>query len=103
MIAERDTDHLSQKSKAFIALLSPRSINKRGYVQKELRLALDILSETPPSTVYLIPVRVEPCTPSHALLQDLQWLDLYPDFDAACARLLKAIQSGDERRAPEVE
>jgi hypothetical protein len=81
-----------QKSRAFIALLSASSVNKRGYVQKELRLALDVLAETPPSTVYLIPVRVEPCTPSHTLLQDLHWLDLFPNFDAACTQLLKAIR-----------
>jgi len=48
-----------QKSRAFIALLSTGSITKRGYAQKELRLGLEILSEIPPSTVYLIPVRVE--------------------------------------------
>lgn len=92
-----------QKSRAFIALLSENSVNKRGYVQKELRLGLEILSETPPSTVYLIPVRVEPCTPSHPLLQDLQWLDLFPDFDAACVRLLKAIRSIHGRRPSGIE
>jgi hypothetical protein len=31
----------------FIALLSSRSVNKRGYVQKELREALAILDEVP--------------------------------------------------------
>ena len=74
-------------SRAFIALLSSNSINKRGYVQKELRLGLDILEELPPSNIYLIPVRIEECIPDHEALKDLNWVDLFPDFNVGCDKI----------------
>jgi hypothetical protein len=46
----RQTIESAIKASAFfVALLSSNSVNKRGYVQKELRTALDVLQEMPPS------------------------------------------------------
>jgi hypothetical protein len=39
---------------AFLALLSQNSVTKRGYVQKELSEALDILDEFPSSEIFII-------------------------------------------------
>ena len=36
-----------------IAVLSSNSVNKTGYVQKELRHAIDLLDATPPKTLSL--------------------------------------------------
>ncbi len=41
----------------FLALLSSQSVSKQGYVQKELKTALDILGECPKSRIFLIPAR----------------------------------------------
>src|SRR5689334_17232047 len=67
------------EAKYFIAVISSRSTNKRGFVQAELRRALEVLDQTPDNEVYLIPVRLDECRPSIARLDDLNWLDLFPD------------------------
>jgi hypothetical protein len=59
----------------FVACLSRHSVNKRGFVQRELRFALDVLAEIPPGKIYLIPVRLEPCDVPETLT-NLHWLDI---------------------------
>lgn len=79
-------------SEYFIALLSSKSVAKRGDVQKELREALDTQSERPESEIFVIPVRLEKCEPSHPALEDYTWVDLFPDYDAGFARILRAMR-----------
>jgi hypothetical protein len=45
----------------FLACLSRASVSKRSFLQKEIRLAFEILEEIPPGEIYLIPIRLEPC------------------------------------------
>src|SRR5689334_4378358 len=40
-------------SRYFVVLLSSQSISKRGFVQRELREALDVLSEYPEDEIFL--------------------------------------------------
>ena len=72
-----------RQSNFFVALLSPESVSKRGYVQKEYKMALDVLAERPAGDVYLIPVRLGECeipdyrvSENSTSMSDLQWLDL---------------------------
>lgn len=44
-----------------MVFLSTTSVSKRGYVQKEFKLALDVLDECPEGTIYLIPVKLDDC------------------------------------------
>jgi hypothetical protein len=41
--------------------LSSHALNKEGYVQKEIKFALDCADEKPPDTIFLIPVKLEEC------------------------------------------
>jgi hypothetical protein len=41
--------------------LSKASVAKRGYVQNEFKLALEVLQEIPEGTIYGIPVRLDDC------------------------------------------
>lgn len=78
-----------RKSDAFIACLSRKSVSKRGYVQKEMRYALDVLGEIPQGHIFLIPLRLEPCeVPDH--LSFLHWLDLKDEKDYE--KLFEAIE-----------
>ena len=86
-----------RESDIFIACLSQRSVQKRGYVQKEFRIALDTYAEKPAGVIYLIPLKLDDCEiPNLELpqlgvsLRDIYWLDFWkPDgFD----RLVKAIK-----------
>jgi hypothetical protein len=68
-------------------LLSSHSLVKRGFVQKEVRQALDLLDEVPDSQIFLIPLRLEYCTPEHDRLRALQWVDLLQMWEAGVDRL----------------
>jgi hypothetical protein len=80
-------------SRFFLALLSTNSLNKRGYVQKEVREAFDIMDEYPDSAIYLIPVRLENCSPSDDRLSNLHWVDMFPVWEEGLARILKVVET----------
>jgi len=63
-----------------IVLLSSKSIAKRGYVQKEIRAALDIADTMPEDQVYIVPARLEEC-PVPDRLRRWQWLNLFEESD----------------------
>ena len=44
-----------------IVCLSRTAVGKTGYVQKEIRYALDVADELPDGTIFLIPLRLEHC------------------------------------------
>lgn len=50
-----------RSSQYFLVILTPRSLDKRGYLQKEIKHALDIQDEKIPGDRYVIPVRLERC------------------------------------------
>ena len=78
-----------------VVCLSRHAAYKRGFLQKEIKTALDLLREKLDSDIYVIPVRLEKCQVPDSL-QTLQWVDL---FEAdGWPRLLHAIKTGVERR-----
>jgi TIR domain len=77
----------------FVALLSKNSVNKKGYVQKELKEGLEIYDEYPESTIFLIPVRLDDCQPLDDRLDEIHRVDLFPDWEEGVAIILKAIES----------
>ena len=81
----------------FLAMLTTHSLTKRGFVQRELRVALNLLDLYPVSKRFLIPVRLEPCKPRDARLAALQWIDLFPSYEAGFSRLVRSL--GRRRRA----
>ena len=85
----------------FLALLSTVSVSRRGYVNRELAIALEALDEFPSDDVYVIPARLEACAPSHPRLRDLHWVDLYPDWDRGVAKILKVIGAAAPPRSSE--
>ncbi len=73
-------------SQIFLACLSGKSANKQGYIQRELRIALDTLGEMLPGTIFFIPMRLEECEiPDLRLaevslnLQDIHRLDYWEE------------------------
>jgi len=81
-----------KKSDFFIALISSNSIAKRGFIQREMKVALDVLDEIPESDIYFIPVRLDECSPSHDKLNDIHWVDLFPKWNEGVKRIAKAIR-----------
>jgi hypothetical protein len=87
-----------RRSDFFLACLSKNSVSKRGWIQKEIKGALDMWEEKLDSDIYLIPVRLEDCEVPERL-RDFQWVDLFEED--GWTRLVEAIQVGMERRAEE--
>ena len=87
-----------RESSHFLALISSRSITKRGFIQKELRQGFDILDEMPPGDIFIIPIRLEPVEPRHEKLAKLQWVDLFSGYDKALANLLFTLSMEKESK-----
>jgi TIR domain-containing protein len=70
-----------QSSDVIIVALSKRSVSKEGYVQKEIRFALDRAREKPEGEIFLIPLCLEPLQLKDIPLglRHLQRLDFFGD------------------------
>lgn len=79
----------------FLACLSVHSVNKRGFIQREIRDALDVWQEKLDSDVYLIPVRLEECEAPENL-SAFQWVNLFEKD--GWSKLVLAIQEGEKRK-----
>ncbi len=58
-----------------LVCLSCKAVTKAGFVQKEIRFALDIADEQPEGTIFLIPVRFDQCSVPERL-KPWQWVSL---------------------------
>jgi outer membrane protein assembly factor BamD (BamD/ComL family) len=67
-----------QEADVVIVFLSKKSVSKEGYVQKEIKFALDIAEEKPEGTIFLIPARLEECLVPERLSR-WQWVDLFEE------------------------
>lgn len=88
---EHEIQYQIRKSSHFIALMSKNSVNKKGYVQKELKQGLEILREYPENEVYLIPVRIDDSVPQSFELQKIHWVDLLDDWDSSIRKIIKVV------------
>ncbi len=81
-----------RKSDFFIFMLSTRSVTKRGYVQAEQKIAMDVLDEMPESDIFIIPVRIDDCEVPYSLEKYL-YVDLFPDYNQALDKILKTLRA----------
>jgi cold shock CspA family protein len=86
------------ESSYFIAVLSSRSVNKKGYVQKEIRYALEIAEEYPENKLFIIPVRIDECIPSFEGLKRLHRADLFPTYETGLKELLRVFKYESEEK-----
>jgi hypothetical protein len=75
----------------FISLLSKDSITGRGVRNTEIYEAIDVLREFPPTEIYMIPTRINECTPPFEEMLGLDWVDLFPNSKKGYDKLLKAL------------
>jgi len=75
--------------------LSKESVNAKGFVQRELRFALEIALERP-SDIFIIPVKLEECEVPRSLWS-YQSVELYEEY--GLYRLISSIRAGIDRRA----
>ncbi len=65
-----------QQADYIILCLSNNSITKKGYFQKEIKMALELYDEFPENTIYLIPIRLEECAIPDRI-SDIHYIDFF--------------------------
>lgn len=88
-----------QKGVFFIACFS-KQYNERDktYMNEELTLAIDTLRKLSPDRIWFIPIKLNRCEVPKRRISDveklinIQWVELYKDWDAGIQRILGVIQ-----------
>lgn len=78
-------------SSYFLLLLSKHSVTKRGFVQQEMKEAIDVLKQIPKNQIFLIPVKLDNTEPVDEELLDLNWVDLISNYHQGFAKILSAL------------
>lgn len=79
-----------------ISCISSTSINKVGYIQKELKKILDVADEYPEGRIFILPVRLDECTIPRKL-QKIHCVDLFKE--GGYGQILKALKAVPPREA----
>jgi anti-anti-sigma factor len=87
---EREIPAAVRGSDAVLVCLSLQSIGKTGYLQREIKFALDAADEQSDDSIFLIPARLQACEVPDRLRR-WQWVDLFAvdGYD----RLITALQA----------
>lgn len=75
-----------------LCLFSRRATVKRGGFQAELRYALDCTRRLPLDEIFLIPARLEKCAVPSRITRELQYVDLFPDWDRGLRRIVATMK-----------
>jgi hypothetical protein len=73
---------------------------KDRYIQKEFKYAIDYSDSFPESEIYIIPARLYTCEISYEKLEEIQYVDLFPDWNKGVSQMLASveIEIGDENK-----
>jgi cellulose biosynthesis protein BcsQ len=77
-----------------LVCMSRKSVGKEGYVQQEIKIALELADEKPENAVFLIPVRLEECEIPRRLAR-WQWVDLFREQSEEWLLRGLAVRSSD--------
>ena len=89
-----------RRSKCVLVLLSSRTLDKRGFMQKEQKMALAIGDEFAEGDIFVVPVKLDDCDPKNERLAELVPVELFPDYDEGLAKILKVALLGPEEETP---
>jgi hypothetical protein len=94
----RAIEEAIETSDFFVACFSHLSVRKKGSFQSEIRYALDCARRVPLDETYLIPVRLDDCHVPWKIRREIQYIDLFPDWDRGVKRMLSVIEKQLRRR-----
>jgi hypothetical protein len=83
----------------FVACFSENAVTKRGGFQSEIRYALDCARRNPLDDIFIVPVRLSPCRVPRTIQRELQYVDLFPDWQFGIRRVVTMMRRELERRA----
>ncbi|KPA18320.1 Sulphatase-modifying factor domain protein, partial [Candidatus Magnetomorum sp. HK-1] len=73
---------------------SNNALSRRGFVHKEVKLALNELDKMPDDSIFFLPVRLDDCTPQDERLKYLHWGDLFPDYSQGFKLIMRTLKPG---------
>ncbi len=76
-----------------ITCFSCQAVNKRGGFQAEIRYALECARRMPLDDVFLVPVRLDACRVPARVAREVQYIDLFPDWNQGLRRLIRTLKS----------
>ncbi len=79
-----------KNSRYFIPIFSSTSIKKIGVIQTEYKFALNYADRYPPG-IFATPVRLDDCKIPYPNLQDIQQVDLFPNWDDGLQKLFESL------------
>ena len=66
-------------------------------------MRLDCARQVPLDEIYIVPVRLDECMVPRTIQHELQYIDLFPDWDKGMEQLLTMLRLEAERRRPAPE
>jgi DNA-binding NarL/FixJ family response regulator len=74
---ELEIEKAVETTDSVIVCVSTNSVNKEGFIQKEIRKVLDISEQKPDGVIFIIPIRLNDCQPP-VRLRAFQYADYFP-------------------------
>jgi len=87
-----------ETSDFFIACFSAASVAKKGGFQAEIRYALDCARRVPLDEIFIVPLRLNACRVPARIQRELQYFDMFPDWQKGLERLLGVMERQAGRR-----
>lgn len=81
-----------KNSRFFIPLISSTSVEKIGYIQNELKYAIEVSKNFPEKEVFMIPARLDNCEMPYQILEEIQSVDLFPDWNKGINQIFKTFK-----------
>ncbi|MGH7247686.1 MAG: toll/interleukin-1 receptor domain-containing protein [Pseudomonadota bacterium] len=94
----RSIERTIEVSDFFVACFSSHAESKRGHFHCELRFALECAQRMPLEDVFFIPVRLDECTVPRRITQQIQYVDLFEDWERGVQRVIKTIERQQAHR-----
>jgi TIR domain len=94
----RAIEEAIETSDFFVACFSHLSVSKKGSFQSEIRYALDCARRVPLDETFLIPVRLDDCRVPSKIRREIQYIDLFPDWNRGLRRILSVIDKQLRKR-----
>lgn len=93
---DKEIKRALKNSQFIIIFFSNYSVSKRGYVQREFKLALDTLQTIPEGQIFIIPVRIDDCVIPDSF-SHIQYVDLFEK--GGLEKVLYSIESTSEQNS----
>jgi TIR domain len=84
----------------FVACFSSASVRKRGQFPYEVRYALRTAERMPLDDMFIVPVRLEECEMPRRISWNVQYVDLFPDWEDGLDKLIGSIRAEWANRSP---